>query len=248
MTVHTRLDGHVLVVTMNRVHKRNAVDDEMATALEQAFDLADDDRSIRATVLTGGTEVFSAGTDLAVPPAKTARGGEYGFIRRQRRVPLVVAVEGFALGGGFEMALAADLVVASSTSRFGLPEVARGVIATSGALFRAPRRLPPSIAHELLLTGDAVDAPRLFALGVVNRLTPPGAALAGALELARRIAERSPVSVSQTLAVLQAVAGRDDQEWWDLTARASDIVMASEDAREGVSAFLEKRPAVWRGR
>ena len=160
---------------MQREAKRNAVDRQLADELDGALNLLDDDPELWVGVLTGTASVFSAGSDMtAAGDNVTERGGEYGIIRRVRRKPLIAAVEGPALGGGLEIVLACDLVVAATTATFGLPEVARGLVATSGALFRAARTLPVNLAREMLLTGQPIDAARAHAAGLVNRLAEPG--------------------------------------------------------------------------
>ncbi|PPJ25749.1 enoyl-CoA hydratase [Nocardia nova] len=197
----------------------------------------------------GTDSVFSAGTDLTSGgDAKTDHGGEYGLIRRRRRKPLIAVVEGPALGGGFEIALACDLVVASTTARFALPETRRGVVATSGALFRAVRALPLPVAKELLITGAGLSAERAHRFGLVNTITEPGAALREALVLAADICESSPVAVRQTLAALADQYVAADEIGWAATARAIDGVMGSEDLQEGIQAFFERRRPEWRGR
>ena len=162
-----------------------------------------------------------------------------------RTTPLIAAVQGPALGGGFEIVLSCDLVVAARSATFGLPEVARGVVATTGGLFRAPRALPPMVAAELLLTGDPLDADRAATLGLVNRVVDDGQALAVALELAERISTNSPAALRATLAAMHSIAGQDDQLGWEATAAARAAVLASPDAAEGKSAFLERRPPRW---
>jgi enoyl-CoA hydratase len=190
----------VLVISMQREHKRNAVDRALADAIDLALNELDDDPELWVGVLTGTSTVFSAGSDLASNgDYVTDRGGEYGIIRRERRKPLIAAVEGFALGGGFEMVLACDLVVASSTARFGLPEVRRGVLPTCGALFRGPTTLPLNLAREMILTGQPVTADRLHAVGVVNVVTDPGQALDAAIATAQQICENAPLSVQACL-------------------------------------------------
>jgi enoyl-CoA hydratase len=246
--VRTELRGQVLVVTIDRYRRRNAVDRATADGLDAAFNRMDDDPAIRCGVLTGAGGAFSAGSDLtAGGDYVTERGGEYGLVRRRRATPLVAAVEGFALGGGLELALACDLVVAARDARFGLPEVAIGLVPTCGALFRGPRALPPAVARELVLTGDPVPAQRAYDLGLVNRLTEPGEALAGALALAERISRNAPVAVRACLAAMERATGGDDAGW-AATDEAAAIVRASEDAAEGVRAFLEKRTPVWQDR
>ena len=238
----------VLVIRMEREAKRNAVDAAMTRGLDDALNLLDDDDQLWAGVITGTTAVFSAGTDLKDGSGRTERGGEYGIIRRRRAKPLIAAVEGPAFGGGFEIALACDLVVASRTARFALPESRRGVVASSGALFRAMRALPLNVARELLITGAVLDAERGYQIGFVNRVTDPGQALAVALELADDICASSPVSVAASLTALAAQHDVDDAAGWEVTAEAVERVTASDDMREGIAAFFEKRPPRWTGR
>jgi enoyl-CoA hydratase/carnithine racemase len=248
-TVRHERHGRVLVVRIEREAKRNAIDRVTTRGIDEALNLLEDDDQLWAGVITGTTAVFSAGTDLrdgAGPP--TERGGEYGVIRRRRSKPLVAAVEGPAFGGGFEIALACDLVVASRTARFALPESRRGVIASSGALLRAMRALPLNVAKELLITGAELDADRGCQLGFVNRVTDPGQALAVALEVAEDICASSPVSVSASLTALIAQHDDADTAGWEATARGVERVMASDDMKEGVAAFFEKRPPRWTGR
>lgn len=249
MVVTTETRGRVFIVSIQREEKRNAVDREVADAIEAALNSFDDDPDLWVAVLTGTATVFSAGTDMrAGKSPATDRGGEYGVIRRDRAKPLIVAVEGFALGGGMEIVLAADLVVASTAARFGLPEVARGVIPTCGGLFRTARALPLNVAKELLLTGIPLDAARAERLGLVNRLTEPGAALEEAVKLAEQICSVAPVSVRQSLWALNQTVAADDEEGWQATATATAVVDATEDTREGVRAFFQRRAPEWKGR
>ncbi|MGI9604368.1 MAG: enoyl-CoA hydratase-related protein [Acidimicrobiales bacterium] len=249
MAVSTEQHGRITVVTIEREDKRNAVNADVTAGLDAAFNTFEDDPDQWVAVLTGGPTMFCAGTDLRDGPGRpTDRGGEYGLIRRQRTKPLIAAVEGIAFGGGFELAMASDMVVAASDARFALPEVKRGVIANSGALFRTCRVLPVNLAKELLLTGQEMSAERACELGFVNRLAEPGHALATATELAEQIAANAPVSVRQTLQAIDAVVSGDDQAGWDATARGVDVVMGADDLQEGINAFLERRPPQWTGR
>lgn len=249
MSVTMRRHGRVLLVRMERPAKRNALDAGMTAGLDAALNELDDDPELWAGVLAGTPEAFSAGTDLvagAGPP--TARGGNYGVVRRERHTPLVAAVEGLAYGGGFELVLACDLVVAARTAQFALPETARGLVANCGALFRTPRALPRNIAHEMLLTGEPLGAERAWTLGLVNTLVEPGEAEAAALALAAKVCAGAPVAQSATLrAVAEAVAA-EDERGWAATDRAQELVGSSPDAVEGVAAFREKREPRWTGR
>jgi len=200
-------------------------------------------------ILTGTPDVFSAGSDLkARGDYVTERGGEYAVIRRPRRKPLIAAVEGVAFGGGLEIVLACDLVVASTTARFGLPEVRRGVIPACAGLFRAPRAFPVNLARELVLTGEPIDAARAHAAGFVNVLTEPGEAVAGALELAGRICLSSPLAVQASLAAVNGLLGEGDDRGWAATTAAIDSIRDTDDFQEGVRAFFEKRAPDWTGR
>ena len=249
MIVDVQRRGRVLVIAMQRPEKRNAVNRELAFALSEAFDTLDDDDDLWVGVLTGTPDVFSAGTDLKDgADAKTERGGEYGLIRRQRRKPLIAAVEGPALGGGFEIALACDMVVASTTARFALPESRRGLIPSSGALFRAIRALPLHVAKQLMLTGASLTAERALELGVVNEVTAPGAALDTAIALAEDVCLSSPVAVQAVLAGVAAQLEPADAAGWAATATAVEAVFESADLREGIDAFFARRPPEWSGR
>ncbi|WP_349826898.1 enoyl-CoA hydratase-related protein [Brevibacterium litoralis] len=246
--VSTERQGHVLVIRMQRAAKRNAIDAAMTAALDRALDLLDDDPDLWCGVLTGSDGVFCAGTDLANsagPP--TERGGQYGLIKRRRTTPLIAAVEGLAYGGGFELVLACDMLVAGDSARFGLPEVARGVLPTCGGLFRTWQSLPVTIAKQMVLTGRPMPARRAYELGLVNDLTTDGTALHGALELAEQVCENAPTSVSRSLQVIEDALMRHDAEDWDATEAALDAVRASADHREGIAAFLEKRAPHWTG-
>ncbi|MGH9017858.1 MAG: enoyl-CoA hydratase-related protein, partial [Acidimicrobiales bacterium] len=215
----TRHD-RVLVVALQREEKRNAVDEEMALGIDGALNELEDDDDLWVGILTGTASVFSAGTDLrAGSGSGTERGGPYGIIRRTHAKPLIAAVEGIAFGGGMEMVLACDLVVAARTASFGLPEVKRGLLALYGGVFRSARVLPLNVAKEIVLTGDPIDAARAERLGLVNVITEPGAALDGAMALAARICANSPVAVRQSLQLLEACA-TDEEAAWPLTDRA----------------------------
>jgi enoyl-CoA hydratase/carnithine racemase len=228
--------------------KRNAIDTATAKELSDRLDELEADSDVWCSVLTGGPSVVSAGTDLTEPASpRTESGGEYGIIRRQRSKPILAAVEGFALGGGFEIVLACDLVVAAESSRFGLPEVAIGVIATCGGLFRGPRALPLNVAREMALCGAPLDAARLHQLGVVNRLVPDGAARDEAIALAEQICRNSPISIRESLTAINSYVAADDEAARRLTESAIAAIADSPDLGEGRTALFERRDPVWLG-
>jgi enoyl-CoA hydratase/carnithine racemase len=247
--VEAERDGHLLTIIMRREEKRNAVNRELAVALDEALNLLDDDPDLWVGVLTGTPIVFSAGSDMAARgDYNTDRGGEYGIIRRPRRKPLIAAVEGPALGGGMEIVLACDLVVAATTATFGLPEVRRGLVPTSAGLFRAPRSLPLNLARELILTGEPIDAARAHAAGFVNVLAPPGEVVAAAKALALRICLNGPLAVQGCLAAVNGQLSAGDEAGWAATRGAMDAIAGSADTEEGMKAFFERRPPQWTGR
>jgi enoyl-CoA hydratase len=247
--VGRRRDGHVLVITMQRESKRNAVNRELADAIDAALNELDDDPTLWAGVLTGGPSFFCAGSDLtANGDYFTERGGEYGIIRRTRRKPLIAAVEGFALGGGLEIVLACDMVVAARDARFGLPEVGIGVIPTCAGLFRAPQAFPLNLARELILTGEPIPAERAYNAGFVNVLTDSGGALDGAVALANRICRNAPLSVQACLAAVNRRLDAESELGWSVTDEAKAAISGTEDTKEGVRSFLEKRPPAWQAR
>ncbi|HEU5306588.1 MAG TPA: enoyl-CoA hydratase-related protein [Acidimicrobiia bacterium] len=251
MSVEAQMHDRVLVVRIEREEKRNAVDQAIADGIGAALDRLDDDPELWVGIITGTPTVFSAGSDLASSrdgSARTERGGEYGVIRRDREKPLIAAVEGPALGGGFEIVLACDLVVAARTASFGLPEVKRGLVPTCGGLFRTPRALPLNVAKEMLLTGERLSPERAYSLGFVNVLTEPGEAVAGALALAARMCAVGPVGARASLRALEHTVAERDELGWDETVIATDAVRASDDIREGMAAFFEKREPRWTGK
>ena len=249
MPVHFDKQGPVAVLTLDRPDKRNAFDRALTAALDEALNAYEDDPALRVAVLTGGTQFFSAGTDVVAWAGEpTPRGGPYGIAGRRLQKPIIAAVEGIAAGGGFEIALSASMIVASTTASFSLPEVGLGLIAECGGLFRGPRALPLNIARELLLTGAPLGAERAHALGLVNHLTESGQALTEALALARQIADRALLAVHETLAALEALNAEADARGWTLTEHAKTVARQSADAREGVAAFKARRAPQWQGR
>ena len=243
-------DG-VAVITINRPEARNAVNEAVARGVAAAVDELDTRRGVTALVITGAGGTFSAGMDLkgflaGENPLAGGRGFG-GITQRPPAKPVVAAVEGYALAGGFEIALACDLIVASEEATFGLPEVTRGLVAGAGGLFRLPRRIPYHIALEIALTGDRFPAARLYAAGLVNRLVPPGEALAQARELAARIGRNAPLALAATKRIATESADWPQAEAFDRQGEIAGPVFTSADAIEGAAAFAEKRPPVWRG-
>lgn len=252
MTVLSERRDRVLVITINRPEARNAIDLSTALAVAEALDRLDADPGVAVGVLTGAGGIFSAGMDLKAYlrgelPEVPGRGLA-GLTRTPPVKPLVAAVEGYALAGGFEMVLACDLVVASETARFGLPEVKRGLLAGSGGLLRLATRLPTVLAMELALTGRQMMPAEALERGLVNEVVGPGQALDAALALADRVACGSPLALR---AAKELVAGAptwtSDEAWRRQDALLAEVLQ-SEDSKEGATAFAEGRDPVWRGR
>jgi enoyl-CoA hydratase len=247
--------GPVLLVTINRPEARNAVDAAVASGIEEALDRAETDAAIGAVVLTGAGDVaFSSGMDLKAFVASGARdvytrkGGFAGITHRGLFKPLVAAVNGAALAGGFEIVLSCDLVVAAEHARFGIPEVKRGLVAAAGGAIRLPRRVPLTVALEMGLTGEPVPANRALALGLVNRVVPSGRVVDEAVALATAVAENAPLAVRVTKQLMWEALDLTETDAWARNRELSKISNASEDAREGAQAFAEKRPPQWKGR
>ena len=246
MSVTTDRRGRVLVMKLDREAKRNALNKEVTPALDAALNELEDDPELWCGVLTGGDRFFSAGADLSEGPGDpTPRGGLVGLIRRERTKPLIAAVEGFALGGGLELVLCCDLVVASRTAVFGLPEVKRGLMPDFGGAFRISRYLPTNVAREMLITGEPITAERAERLGFVNRLCEPAAATDGALELAESVCANAPLAVREALAVFGREVVPDEDPVFAFSDAAHARLLASADMREGVTAFFERRPPSW---
>jgi enoyl-CoA hydratase len=248
--VETR--DNVLVITISRPEARNAVNGEVAQGVAAALDRLDAEPSLAVGVLTGAGGTFSSGMDLkgflkGETPVVEGRGLA-GLTQAPPRTPLIAAVEGWALAGGFEMVLACDLVVAARDAKFGLPEVKRSLVAGGGGLLRLPQRLPYHVAMELALTGDPLDAETAHGYGLVNRLTESGGALDGALELAAAIAANGPLALTATKEILRRSLDWTEDEGWKQQNDILVPVFGSEDAREGAAAFAEKRPPRWQGK
>jgi enoyl-CoA hydratase len=250
--VLTERRGNVLLITLNRPKVRNAVNAALAAGVGGALDELDAEDELSVGVLTGAGGFFSAGMDLgAFMKGESPWFGDRGFAgiaQRSSRKPLIAAVEGFALAGGMEIALACDLIVAARGAKMGIPEAKRSLVAAGGALLRMPRRMPYHVVMELALTGDPLPAERFAELGLVNHVTEEGAALGAALELAGRIAGNGPLALVATKQILQEQFDWDTAEMWDKQGAISGPVFSSEDAQEGAAAFKEKREPVWKGR
>ena len=242
----------ILVVTINRPEQRNAINRAVALGIAEALDELDGEPALSVGVLTGAGKGFSAGMDLkAFAQGEVAHAGDRGFAGITQRgavKPLVAAIEGFAVAGGLEVALACDLIVAARGARLGVPEVKRSLVAAGGGLLRLPRVLPRNVAAELAFTGEPISAERGHELGLVNRLAEPGRALAEALELAEVIAANGPLALQATKRVLTESVDWPDGEFFARQGEITAPVFASEDAREGAIAFAEKRAPVWKGR
>jgi enoyl-CoA hydratase len=250
--VLTERRGNVLLITLNRPEVRNAVNAALAAGVAGALEELDADDALSVGVLTGAGGFFCAGMDLgAFVKGESPWFGDRGFAgiaQRSARKPLIAAIEGFAVAGGMEIALACDLIVAANGAKMGIPEAKRSLVAAGGALLRLPRRMPYHVVMELALTGDTMPAERFHELGVVNHLAEPGAAVDVALELAGRLARNGPLALVASKQILQEQFDWSSAEMWDRQAAISGPVFASEDSKEGASAFKEKRDPVWKGR
>jgi enoyl-CoA hydratase len=242
----------IAVITINRPQARNAVNHAVSAGVAQAIEELDRRDDLTVGIITGAGSTFSSGMDLkafvAGENVSVEGKGFAGLTQAPPRKPLIAAVEGWALAGGCEVALACDLIVAADDAKFGIPEVKRGLVAGAGGLIRLPRRIPSGIAMELALTGDPLPATEAYRLGLVNRLTAAGGALDGARELAARIAANGPLAVAISKQVIIEQQDWDFTEAFERQGPLTRPAFASADAMEGARAFAEKRPPVWTGR
>jgi len=244
------IDG-VLVVTINRPSARNAIDTATAVAIGKAMDRLDTDPALVSGIVTGAGGTFCAGMDLKAflageRPNVPGRGFA-GIVEQPPAKPVIAAVEGYAIAGGFEIALACDMIVAAEDAKFGLPEVKRGLVAAGGGLIRLQQRVPYHVAMEWALSGELVGAARAYEVCLLNRLTPPGGALDAALKLARGIAGNGPLAVAATKRIVIEAPAWTRTEMFTRQREITEPVRSSADAREGATAFKEKRAPVWRG-
>lgn len=247
----TEVRDGIAVITINRPEARNAVNGEVARGIAAATDAFDADSDVRVLVLTGAGGTFSAGMDLkgflAGDAPVAADRGFGGIVRRPPVKPVIAAVEGYALAGGFELALACDLIVASEQAKFGLPEVRRGMVAGAGGLLRLPKRVPYHLAMEIALTGEHFPAARLHQAGLVSEIVAAGETLQAARDLAGRVAQGGPLALAATKRIIVESADWDSASAFDRQGEIIAPVFTSADAREGAMAFAEKRQPNWRG-
>ncbi|MDA8043960.1 MAG: crotonase/enoyl-CoA hydratase family protein [Actinomycetota bacterium] len=248
VTVEQR--GRVAVVTLNRPQVHNAVNRDVTSAMCSALDRLEADEAIWALVVTGAGGSFCAGADLKAGPGGRAvvheLGGFAGLTSRELTKPIVAAVNGAALGGGLEICLACDLVVAEEQATFGLPEVRRGIVAAAGGLERLPRRISPVLAMELVLTGESISAARALEIGLINQIVPRGSALDVSVALAKKICDGAPLAVRYSKAVVKASIAVGEREVVRDLRSQRQALFSSEDAMEGARAFREKRSPEWR--
>lgn len=250
--------GKIALITLNRPEARNAVNGDVAVGMESAIDQMEEDPDIWVGILLANTTgqerpVFCAGADLkainsgAAGTLNTKRGGFAGFVYRQRIKPVIAAVDGLATAGGCEIVLATDMVVATTRSAFGLAEATRNLIAGAGGLFRLPRAIGRATAMEMILTGQPLPAQRAFELGLLNRLVEPGQEVESALELAHRVCAAAPLAVWASRKIVLAAAYESDEKLIEMTNQEFAKILGSEDTKEGLNAFIEKRPPKWTG-
>jgi enoyl-CoA hydratase len=244
--------GTIALVTLNRPEARNAISPEVSQTMAAILDEVEADSGLRTVVLTGNGEVFCAGADLKVVASGKAndiasgKGGFAGLVTRNFPKPIIAAVQGPALAGGFEIVLSCDLVVAADAAKFGIPEAKRGLMAAAGGLIRLPKRVPLAIALELAMTGDPIDADRALNLGLVNRVVPANQVVAEAIAIAERIGENSPIAVRMSRQLVIEAAEMSEEDGWKRTFELMMPVFESGDAIEGATAFAEKRAPVWK--
>lgn len=249
--VLTRAQDGILTITINRPEAKNAMNRAAAEGIAAALDRLDGDDDLRVAILTGAGGTFCSGMDLKgflkgeLPSVKGRGFG--GLTEAPPQKPLIAAVDGYALAGGLELAIACDLIVANSGAKFGIPEAKRGLVAGAGGLLRLPDQIPQRIAMELALTGDFIDAARAYELGLINEVTD-GPSLEAAKALAARINENGPLAVRISKQIITESRGWAMDERAERQNKLMQPIFTSEDAREGAAAFAEKRRPNWKGR
>ncbi len=246
--VLTERRGRVLVVTLNRPEAKNSVNTALATGLVAAMKDLEEDDGLTAGVLTGAGGGFSSGMDLKAFATEGPPKGFDTFIKNGAKKPLIAAIEGFALAGGLELALCCDLLVAAKGVKLGIPEVGVGLFAAGGALMRLPLRVPYGVAMEMALTGKPIPAEQALEYGLVSRVVDPWTAKDAAVELAEAIAQNAPLAVAASKQLIRELAGRTEEEFWELQNPLTAKVFTSQDAKEGPKAFAEKRAPSWSGK
>jgi enoyl-CoA hydratase/carnithine racemase len=251
--VEVERNGRVGIIRLNRPEARNAVNNDLATGVEAALDEFEADHQIQAVIITGNGPTFCAGADLKLVAAgrggemATPRGNFAGIVTRDFPKPIIAAVHGAALAGGFEIMLSCDLVVAADDTKFGLPEVKRGLFAAAGGLIRLPKRIPVAVATELAITGEPISAERALQLGLVNRIVPADRVVDAALELAATIAKNGPLAIRNSLQMVREASELTEEQAWPRNIELALEVFASKDSIEGATAFAEKREPNWTG-
>ncbi len=248
--VLTEITDGIMIITINRPEAKNAMTKAASEAIAAALTELDDRADLRVGIITGAGGTFCSGMDLkgflrGELPHVSGRGFG-GIVQKSADKPLIAAVDGYALAGGLEVAIACDMIVANENAKFGIPEVKRGLAAAAGGLMRLPKKIPPHIAMELALTGDFIDTKRAYELGMINRITS-GPALEGALELARIIAGNGPLAVKKSKQVMVESHAWSEAEMWKKQTETLGNLFATNDAREGAAAFAEKRKPNWTG-
>lgn len=247
----TSSDG-ILVITINRPESNNALNQATMRAIDEAVRRLDTDKDLRVGILTGAGGTFSAGGDLKemsgsdeAPNIDTT--GMPRYISEPTEKPLIAAVEGYAVAGGFEFMMACDMAVSARNAKFGLPEVRVGLVAVAGGVLRLSRQIPPRVAMQLAMTGEMISADRAYELGIVNELVDPGSALDKAMELARRISTNAPLAVQASKKIVSTSPEWSKEDMWNMQKKIALPVFESKDAKEGTVAFAEKRQPIWKG-
>ncbi len=254
MVVEYATQGRIAIITLNRPEARNAVNAEVAQGIESSLDRFENDPELWVAILTANGKAFCAGADLKEIAAGnsdklfTAKGGFAGICKRERAKPLIAAIAGSALAGGTEVALSCDMIICSTETNFGLPEVKRSLVAGAGGLFRLPRAVGMAAALEAILTGDPLPAQRAYELGMVNKVVAPDAVMAEAMKLAERINANAPLAVQASRAVATRALHDDDATLWKASDAGFAKLASTEDFKEGPRAFIEKRAPNWKGR